>query len=375
MAWYKCGGGGIPSSLKDGMNGVLNKKFGTSTTYAPDTWVDTVNLMGKLPEKTVSGSIAHITDGADRVPMKNCVCDINATLDGVSSVDVMRAGKNIFDKSAAVDGYLAGNGTSINLPDAENMTSDFIPVVEGETYNYSCTPSSVGAGYWTGYAFYSDKNMNSLVQGRITKSSVDFSFVVPTGAKYIRIGSRYLKHGTAQLEIGSTSTEYESYNATTHTVSLGQTIHGGSVDVVTGTGTKTWKEQNASDLNTWRRHAQGYFYVIDSEVGDKAAGELNIIGEDLTTVKTSQLTSTHYSISGRTQDGAIYVYLTGEETLEEFHAWIDNKKILFELAEPQTVQLTPQEINTLLGANNIWCNTGDTSVTYRRDITLALEEV
>ena len=29
MAWYRCGGGGIPSSLKGDMNDVFNKKFGT----------------------------------------------------------------------------------------------------------------------------------------------------------------------------------------------------------------------------------------------------------------------------------------------------------------------------------------------------------
>lgn len=76
MAWYRAGGGGIPSSLKTGMNSVLNKKFGTSTTYAPATWPDNVNLLGPLPEKTASGSVAAITDGADGVPVKSWVITI-----------------------------------------------------------------------------------------------------------------------------------------------------------------------------------------------------------------------------------------------------------------------------------------------------------
>ena len=76
MAWYRCGGGGIPSSLKTGMNNVLNKKFGTSTTYDPAGWPDNINLMGPLPEKTVSGAIASFSDGADDVPLKSLVVTI-----------------------------------------------------------------------------------------------------------------------------------------------------------------------------------------------------------------------------------------------------------------------------------------------------------
>ena len=61
MAWYRCGGGGIPSTLKAEMNDVLNKKFGTILqNYPPEGWPDNVNLLGPLPIKTASGAIADI---------------------------------------------------------------------------------------------------------------------------------------------------------------------------------------------------------------------------------------------------------------------------------------------------------------------------
>lgn len=41
---------------------------------------------------------------------------------------------------------------------------------------------------------------------------------------------------------------------------------------------------------------------------------------------------------------------------------------VYPLATPITYQLTPTEVTTLLGTNNIWADTGDTSVTYRADI-------
>lgn len=39
-------------------------------------------------------------------------------------------------------------------------------------------------------------------------------------------------------------------------------------------------------------------------------------------------------------------------------------QVVYELATPVTYQLTPQEIQTLKGANNIWADTGDVTVEY-----------
>jgi len=38
---------------------------------------------------------------------------------------------------------------------------------------------------------------------------------------------------------------------------------------------------------------------------------------------------------------------------------------VYELATPQTYQLTPQQISTLIGNNTVFVDTGDISVTYQ----------
>jgi hypothetical protein len=45
------------------------------------------------------------------------------------------------------------------------------------------------------------------------------------------------------------------------------------------------------------------------------------------------------------------------------------------MAEPQTVQLTPLEVETLLGVNNIWSDTGNTTVKYRADTGLYVQKL
>lgn len=39
-------------------------------------------------------------------------------------------------------------------------------------------------------------------------------------------------------------------------------------------------------------------------------------------------------------------------------------KVMYKLATPTTIQLTPEEVRSFLGTNNLWANTGDTEVTY-----------
>lgn len=49
--------------------------------------------------------------------------------------------------------------------------------------------------------------------------------------------------------------------------------------------------------------------------------------------------------------------------------------LIYKLAVPQTVPLTPTEVKTMLGANNIFADTGDINIlTYRRDITAVIAE-
>jgi hypothetical protein len=43
-------------------------------------------------------------------------------------------------------------------------------------------------------------------------------------------------------------------------------------------------------------------------------------------------------------------------------------QLCYELATPITLTLDPVEIRSLLGDNNVWSNTGNTSVTYLADV-------
>ena len=48
---------------------------------------------------------------------------------------------------------------------------------------------------------------------------------------------------------------------------------------------------------------------------------------------------------------------------------------VYELDTPTTVQLTPAQVATLLGTNNVWADCGAVEVEYRADPTLAYNEL
>lgn len=160
----------------------------------------------------IKDDLVHLINNGDESPVESCVVDIDPVqdLNGYDHPWVGGAGKNLFDIDSAVDGFIAGNGSTIASPDANNMTSDFIPVVAGQTYTYTCTPTST-ASPWTGYAFYSAKDMSTVVGTRVVVNALSATFTVPNGANYLRIGSRNLKNGNAQVEKGSVATEWEPY--------------------------------------------------------------------------------------------------------------------------------------------------------------------
>lgn len=252
MAFFRTGGGGgIPAALKSAMNAVLNKKFGTAQTYEPNKWPEDVNLLGALEEKTASGAIAHIEDGADGVPLKNWLVTLPASLDGYTSIVGSQAGKNLI--KIASDNYADGqkstveytnSGVSVTATGTYGRSGYSFAVKTGQTYTLSFTGYSTGdynMVYLNNKVSWSGQFKNLL----LTSEEAQYSVTFTSTADLLFIGLYVSGGGTTgtmtisnvQLEVNSSASSYEAYTApTTYTASLGRTIYGGTADIVTGEG-------------------------------------------------------------------------------------------------------------------------------------------
>lgn len=392
-------GAGMPPGLQAGMDSVLNKKFGTSTTYPAEGWPDTVNLMGPLPEKTVSSSpIVSFSDGADGVPLKKCEITLPASLDGYSEVNVKQTKKNLLLPQNADSSSVTVNGiTRSYLISSQTFTmtgtntktdsawlifngSDWIidGLKKGETYTFY---HNLGASMYSQITYYDTNGaLKALVNlaGSAGKNNIR-TFTIPSDFDRIRnfqIGvyasaTDVNEEAVFMLCAGSTATTYEPYTApTTHMASLGRTIYGGSVDVVSGSGES--KNGLVTDFSTLRANGTStsgaYRYIMDvSGMGDYNVG-------------TCISNLLNYRVSWNADVGEFYntanvlvIFLSQDNETDAINYLSSNScKVAYPLATAETFTFDPVPIDSKLGNNTIWSDSGDTEVTYRADINLAL---
>ena len=81
------------------------------------------------------------------------------------------------------------------------------------------------------------------------------------------------------------------------------------------------------------------------------------------------------SLRMRTSEADIWDSDLDVTSLDAVKAYFADLVIVYPLETPIEIQLTPHEVNSLLGQNNIFVDTGDVSVEYRADTRLYIEKL
>lgn len=160
--------------------------------------------------------------------------------------------------------------------------------------------------------------------------------------------------------------DYEPYNGQTYTIDLDGTRYGGTLDVTTGVLTLTHgiKEFDGtesftlvSDGTTSRR----FVITLSGTSANGICSHGKMISSNTGTWGEFRLYSTgNFAVL----DGNSYFadatslksYLTAQNTSGT------PLTVCYELATPQVVQLTPTQVKTLVGENNIWVDSGEVDV-------------
>lgn len=305
-------------------------------------------MVSLLPESNASGAIAHFIDGADDIPVKDLKIGIVPKqsgsgdpspsnirpITGWMGATVTRVGKNLLPKyvinpsvynnvvfTVNADGSVKAVGKASATCNAGNQ----ITGLDGEFILTGC-PAGGSASTYQIWIF--DVTQNSATG--ITDTGNGSTGTLIGDHTYnirIRIQSGYTIDQTFYPMLRPASiadSTYEPYTAQTYPISWeaeAGTIYGGTLDVTTGVLTVT----------------DGYIAVY--------AGE--------------SLPSTWIS------DRDVYASGTTPTT---------GAQVVYKLSTPATYQLTPTEIRTLLGSNNIWADTGDVDVTYKADTQMYIDK-
>lgn len=159
------------------------------------------------------------------------------------------------------------------------------------------------------------------------------------------------------------------------TTYLTRDIFGGYVDLISG---KLVVTHGYADLGTfeWDRLTYGESTAFRSYdyTGKKPSGGTyvaNIICSDYEAVSASDLYSLGKDKAIAVHDGAVGLMVTDSTYTDAttFKSAMNGVQLVYELATPQTYQLTPQQVNTLVGTNNVWSEQGNVELSYHIPIT------
>ena len=199
---------------------------------------------------------------------------------------------------------------------------------------------------------------------------------------------------TIQIELGETASTYQPYSGTSVTIDLDGTVYGGTLDVLTGTltvdraihtfdGTDTYKSSG------WRRSETSFgFYfpwTLTQNATSRAANiDAFIISDKLPTQTYSDLYDMNVdwgvSVYNTTTNDIGIVMRIGVPSItsaSDLSAWLDDNPItvVYQLAEPLTYTLTPQQLTLLKKENNIFADCGNISLEYRADTKSYVDEI
>ena len=344
--------------------------------------------------KTVSGSIAHFTDGGNNIPVKSLVSQIVAvesgsgeksptnpyTISGFDSGVVSVCGKNLLNVSAYSDlsivgAYAIQRNVLVKSVRATMCFSDKNTSVDVTGCYIGFIDNAYSGGSLSGSMYrwiMSNGTIQNVKQNYSNDDTSNFLggiFIYPNNeATYNKIFSRW----NISVVLGTSELPFEAYNGNTYTFTFGQTVYGGYFDnkgnlvvtkAVVDLGSLSWTYHAPSgDIGAFfDTYLPSNSIVGNRDVAfDGNIGIYNIIpskdialsGYDNNVCALANATRRFITCDQRYSDAASYTTA------------MSGVMLVYPLANPITLAITSQDIPTLLGENNIFSNCGDVEVNY-----------
>lgn len=358
-----------------------------------------------LATDTDSGDIASFSDGADGLNVKSLVLGIEPVqsgsgdpspsnvrpISGHTDVVVTRTGKNVLPENASFPTTTKGVTFTKNANGAISFTgttssNDFSVdvgsvLLNAGTYILSGAPSNtkrlriakgstlLGHDTGSGYSFTLTESATVFVTFRIT----DGSGVAVSGTV------------SPMIRISTDDATYEPYQSDTLSLSLPSaagTVYGGTLDVTTG---KLTVDRAIVDIGSlsWSvygsgAHARFGTTGIQSTALAPASDSTQspILCEALKPDTATRIyNQTAASTIGIGANGTLYAYAPNYSTAADFKTAMNGVELVYPLATPIEYTLSPAQLATLKGSNNIWQDSGTVAVEYFCDTKLYINKV
>ena len=277
----------------------------------------------------------------------------------VFTIPFTHEGPNVFTtEGATLDRYINGNGQEASS--SNYRITAYIPVEPNKRYVYDANNARFSTSVYHAY-FDANKQLITSVH------AMQEGFYIPSGIYYVRLSYRK----------DEVPTDFH--------ISIGTVPHG-MLDIKTGILTQDYAFVSDMSNMYWRVSSSTYpgIYRTDYYLGNiygptTASGRIR--GFSCSCYKPmeedhagSGSNSTPYAMMR--YNGALFIRNDDyNNDATSFKASLAGQQVVYELdrESPAIYQLTPTEVKTLLGYNNIWADTGEVEVSYYPDPYLHFE--
>ena len=353
------------------VTGVLNGNtflFDMPDGYTGEVWIradsETEYEVGFNLQKLVPGNVRPIS-GHREVTLRHYHCK-NHVDDTFFDRDYWTAAdNNAYYKQYPICNLITGKQYTLSIDSAGGLSS---------LYFYL---QRLTNGTWITVAF--------LWTGSGTDGYKTYTFTAENTAYRFWVNNIAVvdKIAYVQLEEGSVATEYAPYRGDKFTIDLGQSVYGGNLDWQTGVLTIDRQMHTVDEKTVFNKASGGKIvlyssqnpFLVNSSFSTTASiKDDKLLCSHLPTASYSTVNNGGYGISGHSNS----ITLCCEQSVENpdgFVAMMNGAQIVFGLATPITIQLTSQEILALSGANTIYSDTGDTTVSGKADPSAVIEKL
>lgn len=335
---------------------------------------------GETFETLAEADVTELTVGIEPVQ------DLN----GYDKPWVGGAGTNKYDDSAKTNALINEQGAETT--NSAWCLSDYCAIPLGTTKVTLSWQSETT--YYQGRVVAYDSS-KAFISGSFVAwagTAQSHTFDVPSTASYVRVNYSHIvssqesPRNNVRLNVGTSDLGYSPYSNIcpitghdevtvnfgaeqgtadeTYTTSLGQTVYGGTLDMVTGQlvvdkaivdlGSLTWtKDVSLTRFYAYLNGAKAPASNNDAFSGISSAyNSVSLNSLEVNTGDGLMALSTGANLSVR--DLSLM-----SSTAAEFKTAVTGRQLVYELATPQTYTLTAQQIKTLVGTNNVWASSGD----------------
>ena len=307
-------------------------------------------------------------------------------LSGRTQVSVTRTGKNLLGGSkllANAQVHLP-NGTT----DTENKTftysattaiannttfSQGMTFKEGTRYTFIFTFLSTAAKsnmriyYKDGtYSAISNPSTSNVKETIVYTSNRDKT--IDYLIKYAGSGSTTVYYDESGIFEGIvTAEEFEAYKGETKTISLGQTVSGGTFNLLTGEASSDVVIVNYDGTEDWQTNGSNGVW-LDVKSGEYLEAVYGNIFEPLSNGSSGGLKNNQMRLNSAASN--LLIKCPDAMTAEDFKTFLQSNplQVAYRVAATD-ISLTPETFKTLVGTNNFYADCGDVEVKYKNIIT------